>query len=103
MRSGARRGRVQTKPVVQADLPSTRRRRAARTHQPVDDNPLPTRSAERRKGIELVEGCGKVGGSGREENREGVGEKTTNDFDRWPPSGKSDTFFVTPAVVTDTN
>ncbi|RWW22012.1 hypothetical protein GW17_00013810 [Ensete ventricosum] len=75
MRSGVGRDRVQTNPVVQAELPSTRRRRAARTHQPADDNPLLTRSAERRKGIGLVEGRGKVGGFGREENSEESGRR----------------------------
>ncbi|RWV94763.1 hypothetical protein GW17_00042668 [Ensete ventricosum] len=86
LRSGARRGRAQANPVVQAERPSTRRRRGARNQQqPVDENPPPvTRPAERREEIGLVEGRGEVGG---EENREGVGERMMNDCDSGARSG----------------
>lgn len=86
LRSGARRGRAQANPVVQAERPSTRRRRGARNQQqPVDENPPTlTRPAERREEIGLVEGRGEVGG---EENREGVGERMMNDCDSGAKSG----------------
>ncbi|XP_074575007.1 casein kinase 1-like protein HD16 [Curcuma longa] len=82
LRSGARRGRAQAKPVVQAEQPKTRRRRTARNQQPVGENPPPLRrSAERAEEVGLEEGRGEVGGLAREDNREGVGERKMNDYD----------------------
>ncbi|RWW04836.1 hypothetical protein GW17_00031919, partial [Ensete ventricosum] len=78
---GVRRGRAQANPVVQAERSSTRRRRAARNQQSVDQNPPATRSPERRAEIGLVEGRGEVGGLGGEEKLEEVGEKKMNDCD----------------------
>ncbi|RZR78118.1 hypothetical protein BHM03_00003377 [Ensete ventricosum] len=81
LRAGVRRGRAQANPVVQAERSSTRRRRAARNQQSVDQNPPATRSPERRAEIGLVEGRGEVGGLGGEEKLEEVGEKKMNDCD----------------------
>lgn len=81
LRSGVRRGRAQANPVVQADRPNTRRRRAARNQHPVDENPPVTRSAERREEIRLAEGGGEVGGLVGEENLEGVGERRMDEYD----------------------
>lgn len=73
LRSGARRGRAQANPVVQAEQPKTRRRRTARNQQPVGENP----PAEE---IGQVEGRGEVGGLAGEEIQEGVGERKMNDY-----------------------
>ncbi|XP_074574101.1 casein kinase 1-like protein HD16 [Curcuma longa] len=73
LRSGARRGRAQANPVVQAERPKTRRRRTARNQQPVGENP----PAEE---IGQVEGRGEVGGLAGEEIQEGVGERKMNDY-----------------------
>ncbi|KAG6504211.1 hypothetical protein ZIOFF_036542 [Zingiber officinale] len=72
LRSGARRGRAQANPVVQAEQPKTRRRRTARIQRPVGENP----PAEE---IGQVEGRGEVGGLAGEEIQEGVGERKMND------------------------
>lgn len=81
LRSGVCRGRAQANPVVQAERPSTRRRRAARNQQPVGQNPPATRSPERRDEIGSVEGRGEVRGLGGEEKLEEVGERKMNDYD----------------------
>lgn len=79
--SGVCRDRAQANPVVQAERPSTRRRRVARNQQPVGQNPPATRSPERREEIGLVEDRGEVRGLGGEEKLEEVGERKMNDYD----------------------
>ncbi|XP_073007038.1 casein kinase 1-like protein HD16 isoform X1 [Typha latifolia] len=77
LRSGVRRGRAQANPVVQAEGPTTRRRRAARNKKTIVDEEPVIREIDVREDEGLV----------REENREGVGERKMDDYGSGAKSG----------------